>query len=214
VLQPYDAILIKRQQDWQLHRIVAVQGEVKFPGPYVLTTKTERLSDVLKRAGGLTDGAYAAGIVFVRSRNSVGRIGVDLPDVLRDERSPDNIQLVDGDSIFIPQYASVVSIRGAVNNPVSVAWVKGASIDYYVRAAGGQTIRGDFDRAYVMQPSGKLESKHRTALFWTAKPTPQPGSTVVVPEKDPTDKRDWLAIATAATSILGSLVALSAIIKR
>jgi hypothetical protein len=36
---------------------------------------------------------------------------------------------------------------------------------------------------------------------------------VYVPEKDPTDKRDWLQIATAFTSILGSLVAISAIVK-
>jgi hypothetical protein len=36
----------------------------------------------------------------------------------------------------------------------------------------------------------------------------------MVPTRDPTDRRDWLPIATAATSILGTLVTIAAIVKR
>jgi hypothetical protein len=59
-----------------------------------------------------------------------------------------------------------------------------------------------------------VESKHRKLLLWSSEPHPQPGSQVTVPLKDPTDKRDWLQIATAATSILGSLVAISALLRQ
>lgn len=213
-LQPYDAVLIKRQPDWQLHQIVSVQGEVRYPGDYALNRRDERLSTVLQHAGGLTSLAYPDGIVFVRRRGNVGRIGVDLPRVLHDPSYQDNLQLLDGDSIFIPRFAPVVSVRGAVNSPVAVSYVPGADIDYYVRSAGGVSVRGDGGAAYVTQPSGKIDSKHRRLLAWTSEPQPQPGSTVVVPEKDPNDKRDWLQITTAFTSILGSLVAISAIVRR
>lgn len=214
VLHAYDAILIKRQPEWQLQRSVSVQGEVKYPGTYALTAKSERLSDIIARAGGLTASAYADGISFIRRRDSIGRVGINLGAVLRDPKHADNLTLADNDSISIPQYAPVVTVRGSVNAPTGVAYVPGADIDYYVRAAGGETTKGDFDRAYVTQPGGKLESKHRSHLFWTAKPRPQPGGAVFVPEKDPNQRHDWGQIATAATSILGSLVTIAVIVKR
>jgi len=214
VLHAYDAILIKLQPAWQLQRTVKVQGEVLYPGAYALTTKTERLSDVIARAGGLTTSAYADGVVLVRRRNDVGRIGVDLKSVLRDNRHVDNLTIFDGDSIYIPQYAPVVTVRGAVNSAVGVAYVDGANLDYYIRAAGGATAQGDAGRAFVTQGNGKVESRRRRLGFWGVQPVPQPGSAVFVPLKDPTDRHDWAAIATTATSILGSLVTIVLVTRR
>jgi protein involved in polysaccharide export with SLBB domain len=219
-LQPYDAVLIKRQPEWQLQQTVSVQGEVRYPGDYSLLRKNERLSDIIARAGGLTGTGYADGIVFIRRHNptghvgdAVGRIGVDLPAVLRDPNHQDNLQLLDGDSIFIPRYAPVVMVRGSVNSPVGVPYVPGADIDYYVRSAGGESMKGDAGHAYVSQPNGTVDSKHRHFLGWTSQPRPLPGSTVFVPDKDPNDKRDWVALMTGIASILGSLVAIAAILK-
>ncbi len=65
-LQAYDNVLIMRQSGWELQRSVALTGQVKFPGRYTLRTKTERLSDLIQRAGGLTGEAYAGGIQFYR----------------------------------------------------------------------------------------------------------------------------------------------------
>ncbi len=214
LLEPYDAIQIKWQPEWQLQQMVALSGEVLHPGNYALLRSTERLSDLLKQAGGLTTAAYAGGIVFVRKRDNIGRIGLDLPAVLRDPSHVDNLQLVDGDSISIPKFSQVVTVRGDVHAEVGVAYVDGANIDYYIRSAGGPTVKGDRGRAYVTQPNGKVETKHRRWPFGTSMPRPHPGSTVFVPDKDPNDKRDWLQIATAATSLLGSLVAVAAIVKR
>jgi protein involved in polysaccharide export with SLBB domain len=185
-----------------------VQGEVRYPGAYALTSRTERLSDVIQRAGGLTSTAYANGIVLYRKKDSVGRIGIDLPAVLRDAKSVDNLSLVDGDSIFIPPYAPVVSVRGSVNSPVAVAYVPGADIDFYVRAAGGQTTKGDMGHSYVTQPNGKVETRHSEFMFRTAKPKPQAGSTVFVPPRDPTIGANWPTILSATTSVLSSLVAI------
>ncbi|MEO6878374.1 MAG: hypothetical protein ABI205_07830, partial [Gemmatimonadaceae bacterium] len=142
------------------------------------------------------------------------RIGVNLPAVLANPNSPDNVSLIEGDSIFIPQYTPVVIVSGAVNAPTGIAYLPGADIDYYVHSAGGETIKGDFDRSYVMQPGGKLETRHGHLLFGTSKPVPQPGSTVVVPVKDPNDKRDWNAIVASVASITASLIGIVAILKR
>jgi protein involved in polysaccharide export with SLBB domain len=214
LLQPYDAVLIKRQPEFQLQQTVSVQGEVRYPGDYSLVTKTDHLSDILRRAGGLTSSAYPGGIVFIRKRNQIGRIGLDLPTVLRNPNYIDNIQLVDGDSIFIPKYTQIVIVRGQVHAQVGVAYVDGADLDYYIRSAGGETSKGDRGRAYVTQPNGKVDARHRVFGIFQREPKPQPGSMVFVPEKDPNDQRNWLAIATAATSILGSLVAVAAILRQ
>ncbi|HEY4304165.1 MAG TPA: SLBB domain-containing protein [Gemmatimonadaceae bacterium] len=214
-LEPYDAVLIKLQPDWQLQQSVDVQGEVKYPGRYTLTSKTERLSDIIRRAGGLSNAAYAEGIVFIRQRNRVGRVGLDLPHVLRDDQFVDNLQVVDGDSIFIPRFTPVVTVRGSVNSAVGVAYVAGADLDYYIRSAGGPNTKGDSKHTYVTQPNGKVETRERHVFgLVRTDPHPQPGSTVFVPDKDPTSRFDWLQVAAGFTSILGSLVAITAILKQ
>lgn len=213
LLEPYDAVMIKWQPDWQLQQVVSVMGEVRYPSQYALVTKTERLSDVLARAGGLTTAAYPGGVTFYRKRGNVGRIGIDLSEVLINSRSNDNLQLVDGDSIYIPKFNPVVVVRGAVNSPVGVSFVDGADLGFYVSSAGGTTAQGDRGKAYVTQPNGKVETIHRRFLWMKSQPKPLPGSTVVVPLKDPNDRRDWVAISTAVTGILGSLVAIAALVR-
>lgn len=212
-LKPYDAVLIFQQPDWSLERSVAIEGEVRYPGRYTLTTRGERLDDLIKRAGGLTPHGYANGIVFVRKHNELGRIGIDLPAVLRNPNHVDNLTLLDGDSIFVPVYQAVVTVKGEVNSPVAVSYVPNADLDFYIRAAGGGTVKADVDRAYVMQPNGKVESRNRHMYLWKSTPHPRAGSTVFVPVKDTSHQTNWVGIATALTSILGSAVGLAAILK-
>lgn len=65
VLQPYDHLTIKDIPRWSEQEYIEVLGEVKFPGRYPIS-KGEHLSDVLKRAGGLTEFAFPEGAVFLR----------------------------------------------------------------------------------------------------------------------------------------------------
>jgi protein involved in polysaccharide export with SLBB domain len=213
-LEPYDNVLILRQPDWELQSTVVVRGEVKFPGVYTLTSKTERLSDVLQRAGGLTAEAYADGIVFYRNERHLGRVGISLPDVLRNADSRDNLVLVQGDSIYVPPYSPVVRVEGAVNSPVGVAFVPGQGLDYYLRAAGGPSRNADEGRAYVRQPNGQVEAVKKRTMWPDGKPTPRAGAVVYVPERDPNDRKDYAAIAGAVAQILTSTVAILAIISK
>ncbi|HET9634348.1 MAG TPA: SLBB domain-containing protein, partial [Gemmatimonadaceae bacterium] len=59
VVQPYDNVLILRQPNWELQRTAVIAGEVRYPGRYSLKTKTEKITDLIERAGGLTPDAYA-----------------------------------------------------------------------------------------------------------------------------------------------------------
>jgi polysaccharide export outer membrane protein len=214
ILQAYDNVLILRQPNWELQRTVTLAGEVKYPGAYALKNKSERLSDLIGRAGGLTEEAYADGIIFNRAQGAVGRVGVELSEALRRYDSSDNLILRDGDNIIVPAYNAVVTIKGAVNQPSTVAYVRGRSIEYYISAAGGATATGDEGRAFVVQPSGKLESVRRHLLVPPSMPEPRPGSVVTVPERDPTDKKDYTAIAGSIASVLSATVAIIIALRR
>ena len=210
VLDPYDNVLILRQPDWELQRTVFVGGEVRFPGSYTLVKKSERLSDVIQRAGGLTKEAYADGVNFSRRRNRVGRIGVDLPAVLKDAQEQDNIILFDGDSITIPRYDAVVRVDGAVNSPTALPYVRGKDMQYYIRAAGGGRLDADLARTYVTQPNGRVDAVSRRILLPDGQPTPRPGAVVTVPKRDRTERQDTLAARTQIASIVGTFAAVIA----
>ncbi len=65
-LQAHDAVVIRKNPGYQPQINVRLEGEVVFPGPYVLKNKNERISDVIKRAGGLTLQAYNEGGYLTR----------------------------------------------------------------------------------------------------------------------------------------------------
>jgi len=215
VVEAYDNVLILRQPNWELQRQAYIGGEVRFPGRYSLRTKTEKLSDIIKRAGGLTSDAYPDGVTFYRKQNGVGRIGIELPDVLRNPRDLDNLPLVDGDSIFVPRYSAVVHVTGAVNSPVAVTYSPGKTLAYYIRAAGGPTAKADQGHAYVTQPNGKIESRSRGLLNFHGEPRPKPGSEVYVPLKDPTQKPfDITQTVTSLAQVVAALVTVIVALRR
>ena len=205
-LKPYDNVLILQQPNWELQRVVTVQGEVNFPGQYALRSRNERLADVISRAGGLTRDAYPEGTFFMRRTNNLGRVALDVPKALKNRKSPENIILMDGDRITIPQRSFVVTVRGAVNAPNVVAYVPGADVDYYLAQAGGVSRSGDKGHAYVTQPSGKRQTKHR---FMTL--TPLPGSVVVVPEKDGSSLAWVNSLAGLLQTVVGMVTAYAVI---
>ena len=206
-LQPYDEVLILKQPDFELQRTVQLQGEVRFPGTYALRSKSDRLTDVLDRAGGLTAQAYANGIRFYRRESNAGRVGLDLPKLLKDRHHKDNILLADGDSLYIPPYLPTVRVEGAVNSPGSVTYVRGQGLDYYLSAAGGVSFKGDKGRVFVQQPNGNVRAVHKKPLFFgTSKPTPEPGAMVVVPVRDTTARSNSGAlVASVVTSLVTAL---------
>ena len=60
-LQPYDEVYVRTSPGFSAQKNVIVEGEVLFGGTYTLAKKTQRLSEIIKQAGGLTTTAYAKG---------------------------------------------------------------------------------------------------------------------------------------------------------
>ncbi len=69
ILQPYDQIYVRRSPGYFEQHNVSISGEVLYSGTYTLTTKNERISDLVNKAGGLTKHAYAKGAKLVRQAN-------------------------------------------------------------------------------------------------------------------------------------------------
>lgn len=72
-LQPFDVVQVRRSPAYQVQRTVTVAGEVLFSGGYTLLKKNERLSDLIKRAGGITPEAYIKGGRLIRKMNDEER---------------------------------------------------------------------------------------------------------------------------------------------
>jgi protein involved in polysaccharide export with SLBB domain len=169
--------------------------------------------DLLDRVGGLTPQAYPNGIRFYRKEADAGRVGIDLPRVLKDRRGKDNMLLAAGDSIVIPAYVSTVRVQGEVNSPGSVTYVQGQGLDYYLNAAGGVSFRGDKARVYVQQPNGNVRAVHKRPLFLgTIKPTPEPGALVVVPVRDTTSHSNVAAVLSAVGTIVAALTTIVVVV--
>ena len=72
-LQPFDMVQVRRSPAYKVQRTVSVSGEVLFSGSYALLKKNERLSDLIKRAGGITPDAYIKGGRLIRRMNDEER---------------------------------------------------------------------------------------------------------------------------------------------
>jgi protein involved in polysaccharide export with SLBB domain len=232
-LRPYDNVLIRRKPGWESQRLVYLTGQVQHPGRYALRSKTERIGELIERAGGLTDQAYPGGVQFYRSygpgrklsnerpapikeasgsrdtlpHGYIERVGIDLPRVLKNSKVSDNVILAGGDSINIPEFNPIVLVDGAVNSPGAVVYTRGKSLDWYVDAAGGYTQLGDNKRAYVTQPDGKREAVKRRVVFADAVPKPKSGAVVFVPSRRIQEQPSNLpGILSVAAQVLSAVV--------
>jgi len=65
-LQPFDEVYVRRSPNYTEQQNVTIEGEVQFEGTYALSNKDQRLSELLKQAGGLTKRAYPEGTKLLR----------------------------------------------------------------------------------------------------------------------------------------------------
>ena len=70
VLQPYDEVYVRRSPAYQPQQNVVVEGEILFGGSYALTSREERLSTLIGKAGGTTNYAYLRGAKLTRKANA------------------------------------------------------------------------------------------------------------------------------------------------
>lgn len=66
ILKPFDVITVRKLPGYLELKSVYITGQAQYPGPYVLANRAERVSDLIKRAGGLAPEAYASGAYLKR----------------------------------------------------------------------------------------------------------------------------------------------------
>ncbi len=213
LLQPYDRVSVRELPDFDTQQTVQIRGEVRQPGYYTLRRKDERLSTLVQRAGGLRSEAYAGGARLYR--DSV-RVNVDLEGALRAPGGRDDLTLLRGDSLYVPEYNPVVTVRGAVNaeSPVAVQYRPGAGLGYYIDNAGGYARRADKGRVHVRFANGEGDAVGRFLLFFRTAPEPLPGSVVTVPLVSSEDRVDVVALISNLAQIGASLLTVALVLDR
>ena len=212
-LEPFDQVLILRQPNFEMPQAVAISGEVSIPGRYTLLTKSDRVSDLVQRSGGVLPTGYIEGARLIRAQDDLGRIDLDLVAALADPTESNNLVLQPGDSLYIPEYSPTVQVRGAVNSPVTMLYQEGMGLEYYIANAGGYRNDADEGRLSVRYANGTARTRDKF-LFWSSWPEPGPGSEIVVPAQDPADEFDTRGLITDMVAILGSLATVIIVLVR
>lgn len=234
-LKPFDHVYIRELPNYSEQKDIKVVGEVEYPGTYSLQYKTERISDVIARAGGLTGEAYEQGATLFREREflqqeaqrqaanveglskqqqqaqltagQTSKIGIELDKVLNNPGSKYDLILQEGDSLFIPTLLQTVTVTGGVFYPTSVRFEEDKSYEDYITAAGGFTGTAKKNRSYVIYANGEVDKVERF-LFFKNYPEVRPGATLVVPEE--TEQPDLSP--TERVNILSAIISTAALI--
>ena len=233
-LQPFDEVYVRKSPGYAEVERVIVDGEVLFPGNYSLTTNTERLSDLIARAGLFTKEAYPEGARLERTMTEEERmrmkdlakiisaddslalasidmattfyVGIDLKRAVEDPGGDEDIILRDGDRIIVPEFSNTVKMNGEVMYSNTISYNQGKRLKYYVDKAGGYTQNAKKSKAYVIYMNGSV-SKARKASSKLI----QPGCEIVVPSKSERDgmtTSEILSLSSTSASLATVVIAL------
>lgn len=239
ILEPNDIVFVRRSPGYEIQQLVSIEGEVNFPGEYSLKNNQERISDLITRAGGLTRESYADGATLFRKKektasesnemvrkqveselsDTVGTyslvneqaIGIDLPGILKNPGSPEDLFLKEGDKLEIPTELQTVKISGALLYPVTVKYEKMKNMRYYIANAGGFTENARKNKTFIVYANGSVD-KTRSFIGVNNFPEVEPGAEIVVPRKPEKEKISaQQAISTSSAIASLALVIVSLI---
>jgi protein involved in polysaccharide export with SLBB domain len=238
LLKAFDKIYVRRAPGYRPQGVVRIQGEVLFAGEFGITRKDEKISDIVKRAGGVSPEAYLKGaslrrkivlseveyqakLALVAQDTTMKKedieklnyqiVGIDLAEILVHPGQRGDLEVREGDQIFIPSKLETVMVSGAVLSPVAHTYETKKSLKDYVYGSGGFAQQAKKGKVYVLYANGTT-SATKTGFFVRHYPKVEPGCEIIVPKKPDIDKTTqaskWLAIAsTFATLIMAIAVA-------
>ena len=120
VLQPYDEVYVRRSPGYQAQQNVVVEGEILFGGSYAMTSREERLSDLINKAGGATNYAYLRGAKLTRVANASEK--KRMSDVIRLMSRQLGEAMMDSLGVRVEDTFSVgIDLEKALTNPGSTA---------------------------------------------------------------------------------------------
>lgn len=229
-LEPFDEVYVRKSPDYHVQQNVRIEGEVAFEGNYVLTQKADRLSDLVKRAGGFTDEAYIPGARLERRMteeelmrrqatlkltqgsdsidvnlldlSTVYAVGIELEKAIAKPGGEADILLREGDRLIIPGVQTTVKINGAVMFPNTVAWKEDAKLKYYINMAGGYSEKAKRKSSIIVNINGTVAKAGDVKKI-------MPGSEIIVPLKE--EKRRMtpaeIGVIGTSTASLATMIA-------
>ncbi|MDE6793489.1 MAG: SLBB domain-containing protein [Muribaculaceae bacterium] len=244
LLKPYDVVYVRKSPNYVPQEQVSLEGEVLFGGSYVLTKRNERISDVVRRAGGLLESAYIKGAHMTRKLTEDEIASRD--EAFRLAQSNNNAEK--GDSIsmtkmnFSDTYNVGIDLTLALANPGSsydIVLKPGDKI-YIPEEQSTVKIAGDvmFPNTVVYVPGKKLSyyidqaggygqraKKGKAFVVYMngsvakAKKSTviEPGCQIIVPSKPDSNGTDWtkiLAFATSFSSVATMAATITNIFKK
>lgn len=163
-LAPFDVVEVRRSPGYQPQRQVVLDGEVVFTGNYTLIRKNERLSDLVKRAGGITDDAYVRGGRLIRRMNEEERAIRDAAlRAAQQNRGADSVSL---EKLMADDYYAVgIELDKALSNPGSDYDVVLREGDRLVVPEYVSTVKINGD---VMYPNTTVYLKDKRVKYYIA----------------------------------------------
>jgi protein involved in polysaccharide export with SLBB domain len=212
VLEPFDIVSIRKAPNYKVQIMVTVDGEVMYPGKYTLSDNSERLSDIIIRAGGLKTAAYSKAAKLLRKTKTgeYKSVGIRMTEALNGPGSLEDVILEQGDSLYIPKLVQTVQTTGSVNVPRQVSLLPGMGFAKAIRESGGFQTNANRKRAYVVRANGEIKTSKRFLVLHFY-PSIEPGAELIVPAKRPKapiTTAEFIGISTGITSLAGLIIAL------
>lgn len=238
ILKPYDHVEVRKSPGYSEQRSVSVNGEVLFDGNYVLQKRNERISDLVRRAGGVLEGAYIKGAHLTRrlsddeleARKEALRLAMSNSSTgMNDSIALSKINVAESYNVGIDlekalmypgtHYDMVLQPGDALYVPEQQSTVKVSGDVMFPNAVlyePGKKLKYYIDQAggYGQRArKGKAFVVYLNGTVATAKRNTviEPGCQIIVPSKASTSGTDWSKILTFATS-LSSVAAMAATI--
>jgi polysaccharide biosynthesis/export protein len=134
---------------------------------------------------------------LLASKVVVGRMVVHLDTANKLKGTENDVVLLDGDTLSVPEPPQSVLVIGAVRNSTSVQYKEGAGIDYYINRVGGFSKEADKKEAHLVKADGSAISS------FTNVRAIEPGDVVVVPPKEE-EKYRWMSTVRDIATIVGA----------
>lgn len=235
-LEPYDIVQVRKSPVFQSPIRVRVEGEVAFQGGYTMEKKNQRLSDVIKAAGGIIPGSYVRGARLVRKMTDTDK--ARMRKVIEMARqSADGKDSISLDKIEMSDtYTVGIHLDEALANPGSTQDIELIDGDVLTVPRFNHTVRisGDVNapntvafedgknyKYYVKQAGGfgnRAKKRHTYIVYQNGtmaianEAKVEPGCEIVVPSKARRENMSigqWLGIGTSLTSLATMIVALT-----
>ncbi len=238
ILEPFDKVYVRAVSEFENQQVVTLNGQVKHPGNYVLLDKNEKLSSLIKRAGGLTDEAFSEGARLERAYNDIGLVVMNLDQALQFNNSKFNYIMKPRDQVTIPKKEDIVTIQSRLvarsnrnsiqetpddvnRNKLSTAYFPNKRADYYIESfAGGFDEESDRKNVFVSHPNGEV-AETKNYGFFKVYPKVRKGSVIVIPdlpqqteEEDNNEDLDWNELLTNSVQQAMQILTLLILVDR